>query len=325
MKKWELYKEGKIKLSKEEIESYKYSEYRHNRNEESFNTFITIIKLPYYIFWKFPAWTIRKVTFKDMREKQQKEIERLKLVMESKERARKSNILELEKYEKAFEVIGFKDKLGNYPLFHSIEKDEDRETISFKSNLTLSEWMNKKESLETVLDTNVVSIKHQKESKQIVYLDTTKKGMPKLLEWKDEYLINDGILPIGQDIFGNLIKFEFIYVANVLIGGAPRGGKTKLFQLLAYQILRAGGHLIIAEFKELDYQKFENKCQVINDHGELKAALIKLGKERDKRKKLFRKVDAENIDDYNKKTGSNLKRYYLMIDELGEAMEIANP
>ena len=81
--------------------------------------------------------------------------------------------------------------------------------------------MNKKESLETVLDTNVVSIKHQNESKQIVYLDTTKKGMPKLLEWKDEYLINDGILPIGQDIFGNLIKFEFIYVANVLIGGAP--------------------------------------------------------------------------------------------------------
>ena len=41
-----------------------------------------------------------------------------------------------------------------------------------------------------------------------------------------------------------------------------------------------------------------------------------------KRQQLFIGVGAENLKEYNKITNRNLKRQYLFIDELGEAMEI---
>ncbi|MCK9273250.1 hypothetical protein M0P65_06960 [Candidatus Gracilibacteria bacterium] len=320
---FEIEKE-KIYLDKKDKENLSYAEKRHKENTATFNTIMTIIKLPYILGYKLPKTIISKITFKSTREAQQKEIARLKRLNDSKERARNSNVLKELEFIEAFKNIGFKDKLNKYPVFNGLEIIGDRETISFKSNLSLTEWISKKEQLETVLNTNIVSVR-QGENKQIVDLDTTKNKLPKLLNWDDDYLINDGIFPIGKDIFGNIVKFEFIYIANILVGGAPRGGKTKLFQLLSYQILKTGGKLIIAEFKGVDYQKFENKCQVINDHQELLKALKDLRKEMEKRKKLFRNVGAENIDDYNQKTGSNLKRYYLLIDELGEAMEIVNP
>lgn len=328
MSKYDLYIDQKKKdsnrLSKDEKADMAYAQYRWNKNTENWKKVkfaIALIKSPYTV----PRWFVKKITFKSTREVLEKENKRLRLVAESKARARNSSILDEIKYDDLFKKVGFKDKLGNFPIFNSIEKDGDRETIEFKSNLSLSDWLSKKESLETVFDTNIVSIRQSKKSKQVVLLDTTKKNMPKLIKWDDEYLVNDGILPIGQNIFAEKINFEFVHVANILVGGAPRGGKTKLFKLLGYQILRTGGHLIIAEFKGVDYQGFENKCQVINDHQELLKALKRLMKEMDKRRKLFRKVNAENIDDYNKKTRSNLKRYYLLIDELGEAMEIINP
>jgi DNA replication protein DnaC len=240
MKKWELYKKGEIKLPKEEIENYKYATYKHKRNEETANTFITIIKLPYYIFWKFPVWTLKKVTFKDTREKQQKEIKRLKLVIKSKERAR--------------------------------EKME----------------------LENVLP------------------------------WSNEYLVKDGVFKIGRDVkTGKIITIDFNVNANLLVGGMPGTGKTKLIQLMIFQCLKYGCKCYIADFKGgVDTIRFANKSNVITEHTELLDVLIKFKKEIKRRQKLFISVGAENLKEYNKITGKNLKREYLIIDELGEAMEI---
>lgn len=113
--------------------------------------------------------------------------------------------------------------------------------------------------------------------------------------------------------------------SNLLIGGCPGSGKTRFVRLLAYQALRLGHKVIIGDFKGLDFQKFEPKCQVIYNHKELIDTLMFLNdSEIEKRKKLFRSVGAENITDYNKITCKNLKRIFLIIDELGEAMEVVN-
>lgn len=124
---------------------------------------------------------------------------------------------------------------------------------------------------------------------------------------------------------GNPYYLDFNDQSNLLVGGCPGSGKTRFVRLLAYQALRLGHKVIIGDFKGLDFQKFEPKCQVIYSHKELIDTLIFLNDvEIERRKKLFRSVGAENITDYNKITGKNLKRIFLVIDELGEAMEVVN-
>jgi DNA segregation ATPase FtsK/SpoIIIE-like protein len=240
--KLELYneKQNKITLDKQEIENIEFSKNRHQENEATFETIMIVFKSPYYIFWKFPKWLIHKITFKEKRNEQEKEIKRLKLVMDSKEMARE------------------KMKLEN------------------------------------------------------------------VMQWENKYLISDGIFPIGEDIkTGKLVIIDFNINANLLIGGMPGSGKSKLVQLIIFQCLKHNANVYIGDFKGgVDFQRFENKCTVITEHEELFNILKYFRKEINNRIKLFKSVGAENLKEYNEITGINMKRQYLFIDELGEAMEI---
>jgi hypothetical protein len=228
----------KIYLSQQEKDNYAFSEMRHKQNENLSRLFITLVTMPWII--------IKKVTFKSTREKQAQEIERLKRVIESKDRARENN---------------------------------------------------------------------------------TMQGLP--LRWNDSYLVEDGIFSIGRYYDSNwncyskdIVLGNFNTYANILVGGMPGGGKTKLMQLLAYQALRHGSTVYIGDFKKLDFMKFKNKCEVITEHNHLLKVLKVLKREIEKRTKLFDNVGAENIANYNEITGQKLNRVYLIIDELGEALEV---
>jgi len=131
---------------------------------------------------------------------------------------------------------------------------------------------------------------------------------------------------IGIDVeTGRKYWIDFSDQSNLLLGGCPGSGKTRFVRLLAYQALMSGHKVIIGDFKGLDFQKFEPKCKVIYEHNELIKTLHYLvNGEIEKRKKIFRSVGAENITEYNMLTGNDMKRIFLIIDELGEAMEVVN-
>lgn len=240
--KMELYEEkkNKITLDKQEIEDIEFSKNRHKANEEQWETMMILLKLPYYVFYKLPKKLVDIVTFTEKRKEQQKEIKRLKLVMESKERA--------------------------------------REKMQYEN----------------------------------------------IMKWDNKYLVSDGIFPIGKDIkTGKLVIIDFNINANLLIGGMPGSGKSKLVQLIIFQCLKHNAIIYIGDFKGgVDFQRFESKCTVITEHEELFNVLKYFRKEINNRIKLFKSCGAENLKEYNELTGSNLKRQYLFIDELGEAMEI---
>jgi len=242
--KMELYeekqKQNKKTLDKQEIADIEFSRKRHQENEEQWETFMIILKMPYYIFFKMPAWIIGKVTYTEKRKSQENEILRLKRVIESKERARK--MMELEN----------------------------------------------------------------------------------IIKWDNKYLIKDGIFNIGKDIkTGKLITVDFNVNSNLLVGGMPGTGKTKLIQLIVFQCLKYGCRCYVADFKGgVDTIRFMNKADVITEHTELLNVLLQFRKEIKIRQQLFINIGAENLQEYNQFTGENLKRQYLFIDELGEAMEI---
>jgi len=242
--KMELYeekqKQNKKTLDKQEIADIEFSRKRHQENEEQWETFMIILKMPYYIFFKLPKWLIGKITFTEKRHAQEKEIERLKRVIESKARARE--MMELEN----------------------------------------------------------------------------------IIKWDNKYLIKDGIFNIGKDIkTGKLITVDFNINSNLLVGGMPGTGKTKFIQLVIFQCLKHGCKVYIGDFKGgVDFMRFNNKCEVITEHRKLLELLLQFKKEIKRRQKLFIDAGAENLKEYNQITRKNLKREYLFIDELGEAIEI---
>ena len=141
--------------------------------------------------------------------------------------------------------------------------------------------------------------------------------------WKMVFSLLAGTMTaIGTVLVKDLSMANFNTYANILVGGMPGGGKTKLMQLLAYQALRHGSTVYIGDFKRLDFMKFKSKCNV-TEHNEL-LRVLKISKEIDRRTKMFDNVGAENIKDYNQITGEKLNRVYLIIDELGEALEVIN-
>jgi DNA segregation ATPase FtsK/SpoIIIE-like protein len=145
-----------------------------------------------------------------------------------------------------------------------------------------------------------------------------------VIEWQDSYLKNAGVFNIGMDVkTSKEYIIDFNLNANVLIGGAPGSGKTKLSQMLAYQAIKQGSRVHIGDFKGgTDFLRFSNKCNVITTHEQLIKLLQDFNREHKRRINKFLQVGAENLVDYNKITNENMLREYLIIDELGEAMEI---
>ncbi len=235
MEKWQMYKDGQIKLTQDEILKYQFAESRHKEIENLVN----LIKLPYTIYS-----TLRKLLSKKYNtlrnienlKNLEKEVSRLKLVMESKERAK---------------------KMKNY-------------------------------------------------------------------NWDDINLKSDGIFSLGINDYYENVDINFSNFSNLLIGGEPGGGKTKLIQLLIYQALKHNATVDICDFKGLDYIKLRDKTRLIDNHNDFIPVLKRVRAEIDKRKSMFVDVGAENLKHYNEITGNKLKRYYLVIDELAEAFEPLN-
>jgi len=142
------------------------------------------------------------------------------------------------------------------------------------------------------------------------------------IEFKDELLKSQGIFSIGLTMNGKPVLFDFNISPNVLCGGAPGGGKTNLILLVSYQAILHGCDVNIADFKGTDFIEMESKCNVIYDHKELVKKLKELHSECKTRKDLFRQFKAGNLKEYNQRSGKGLKRVYMIIDELAEAMEI---
>lgn len=176
---------------------------------------------------------------------------------------------------------------------------------------------------------NKIIKKHEKEIERLKTVIKSKQKWASvykggIIEWQDNYIKTPGVFNIGVDVkTGQEYIIDFNLNANVLIGGSPGSGKTKLSQLLAYQALKQDSKVHIGDFKGgTDFLKFSNKCDVIIAHKDLIDLLKKLMAEHKKRILQFLKVGAENLVDYNKITNENMLREYLIIDELGEAMEI---
>jgi len=317
MSKYDMYIESKDKvtLSKQDKENYAYAERRHKANSD----IAIFLKLPYYLGYKLPRAIFTLATRNTKAAK--KENARLKRVMASKERARKSNVLKELEFIEAFKVIGFKDKLGNYPVLQNIEVSGDKETIIFKSNISLSDWISSKEDIETVLNTNIFNIK-QGNDKQLVYLETTKKDIETFINWNNDYLKDDLIINLGRTALEDVVIDLEHYTSGIISGSIGSGKSVTLMGiliqlLLKQQLKRIPVDLYIFDGKGgLDLGDFEEYSKFTIDIEEFKDILDKIFRIYEERKILFKEKKVKKLSEYNKKYDKKIADIFIVIDEI---------
>jgi len=222
MSKYDMYIESKDKvtLSKQDKENYAYAEMKHKANSD----IAIFLKLPYYLGYKLPRAIFALATKNTKASK--KEAARLKRVIASKERARKSNVLQELEYIESFRQIGFKDSLGNYPVFQSIEKIDKMDRIVFRSNIALSTWERAIEQIETAINTNIIDIRQDKQDKKLVTLDTTKENIPELITWDNKLLLPGLQFNLGLTALKPVI-IDMEHYTSGIIGGSVGSGKSR--------------------------------------------------------------------------------------------------
>lgn len=101
-------------------------------------------------------------------------------------------------------------------------------------------------------------------------------------------------------------------------------GKTVLLQLILMQLLRQGSMVFIVDFKgAVDYlnRAWCQASRLVFTPEELTAVLEQFIVELEARKTAFRKAGTGNILEYRRKTGQDLPRCVLAVDEFAEVLD----
>jgi len=232
--------------------------------------------------------------------------------------------------------MGFKDHL---PILDDFIIDGKLTIYRFWSNgRSVNDFKNNTDILENFLSKHkfggnkefcqVVNITKNKHDRRIIELVTANSNLKDLYKW-DISMVQDSKIFIGESIFGKIF-FNFEKVPHLFIAGGTGGGKGNMnmniiLQFLVQSLTNKNICLTIADFKSgLDYSKFTKHINLIEKHEELDKFLDELIAEMHRRNNILRNAQLPNIKEYNKLNRPQLPRYYLIVDEIAEAIDIKN-
>ena len=223
---------------------------------------------------------------------------------------------------------GFTNAEGLPPLLLAAYKgahDHSRIYEFDQNNITLSRWEKDKDKIGAALNCIVIGVTQSRNgSRVILHTVPMRSALPDKVYWTDDYLsFYDGFtLVLGEGLTGRE-TVDLSSMPHMLIGGGTGSGKSRLTLSLLMQCLKKGATVFIADFKGgVDFASvWHTKCKMIFEPQELLIALTELAEELEHRRNLFVAEGTPNIDEYNKATGENLRRYILACDEIAEVLD----
>lgn len=223
--------------------------------------------------------------------------------------------------------IGFVNRAGECPILVSKYKDKKEKAIVLKfenRGIPITEWNRQYAELQTALNCYIAKIEYGKNLRYILlYTVSAKNNLPQKLYWSDEYLQKDSfVLVLGK----GLVEEETVNLnktPHLLLGGSTGSGKSILLKLLVMQCIKKGAVVYIADFKGgVDFpSSWYDKCKLIFREQELLEVLTNIVIILEERKEMFRETECANIDEYNKKTKSDLQRIIFACDEVAELLD----
>ena len=214
--------------------------------------------------------------------------------------------------------------MGYTPVMLSRRQRDNIITYEFESDgVPLTEWENRKEGMENVLDMTISRIYIGDKSSHIIVTGCKGKfdeGTD--LYWNDYYLEKENVFVLGEAI-GFRVTVDLENIPHILIGGATGSGKTYLLKHIIYQAIKKNYEIYIADFKGgLDYPvSWKRLLDFITDIDEARDFLKKLCDVLDERKKELAASGCKDIDAYNKKYGEIYQHILFACDELAELLD----
>ena len=228
------------------------------------------------------------------------------------------------KYYEVFQSINFIGKDKKYPHLIGSKKISDKITVlKYKSNISLEEWKKSTAQLETALDCSIQKIE-QGNNKKVVILTVvdSKYQIPENIHWKDEYLRDKAKIVVGETALEQ-IEFDLNRNAHVLVAGETGSGKSVILRGILWQLINKAAYVFMIDFKGgVEFGKrYEEFGEVIMDRQRALEVLKLLVEENQKRLALFRDLEVKNLEEFNNKTGKNLCRVGVIIDEIAEMLD----
>ena len=226
--------------------------------------------------------------------------------------------------KKAFEKIGFKNKVDVYPILIKKTTSNNSVTLTFHSSgIPYDVWEDNILKLENVLNVTISEITTGNSDAIIIIKGYSGKyNWKKPIAWEASYLPTDSELIVGQTVGGNLYCNLNTY-AHILIGGMTGSGKTILLKQFILQCIVKKYQVYIADFKQgVDYSDtWRNKCTFLTNRNVVLNHLKAITKELDNRLALFSKYNCKDIDSFNQFIEGDIDRIIFACDELAELLD----
>lgn len=227
-----------------------------------------------------------------------------------------------------FEKIGFVGKDGKPPreIYRRREKHAMRklEIVGYQSYIPLDRWKSCQNDLEVALNCSIRNIQQGKDKRTVeLMIVSTEVQMPELVEWNDNLIpAKEGVVCVGEDQLQQ-VTFDLNKTPHVLIAGETGSGKSVILRTILWQMINKGCRIYMIDFKGgVEFGKrFEQYGEVVTDRKRALVVFQLLVAENAARLRLFREMEVKNLPEYNRKTGKNLCRIAVFIDEIAEMLD----
>ena len=228
----------------------------------------------------------------------------------------------------AFEQIGFLNRDGTPPRLVGTREEKhiarSVEVLSYESYIPLERWRDKRGELETALNRTIRNISQGKDKRTVELMTVSSEvRIPDSVPWDDAYISEaDGVICVGQDIIQQ-VSFNLNKTPHVIVAGETGSGKSVILRTILWQMIMKECRIFMIDFKGgVEFGKrFEQYGEVITERDRALNVLKLLVAENAARLSLFRETEVKNLPEYNRKTGSNLCRIAVFIDEIAEMMD----
>jgi len=238
--------------------------------------------------------------------------------------------LPIHKQRKLFDEIFKELKLtsldGRLPYFECESVISEYSSVySFSTLIPESEWLAKKDLLETYLDIKILAIEQNRENNRIIFILFQTNPLPNSYIWDDEFISEaDCCFALGISNAG-IVEMDLEKDPHVFIAGETGSGKSNLLKCLVHQALWKDYEVVLIDFKRgVSFSDFSDYVTIHFEYEDVIKALKDMVLETSNRLDKFRKAKVDNINDYFLTTGEFLKRKIIFIDELAELLKTSN-
>lgn len=151
----------------------------------------------------------------------------------------------------------------------------------------------------------------------------------KKIDLADKHLIKGTLsIPIGVDVYGNIVHKSLADMPHLLIAGATGAGKSVMINTivnaLTKQMTPKQMRLVLVDPKQVELAHFEQLPHlggkpVVTENAEVETVIAELVDEMEQRYSDMRAKGCREIDDYNAKGGA-MQRVVVVIDEFADLM-----